>query len=329
MTTYLDRKYVNLVSSSLERFKWKSKNVANCRCPICGDSTTNKTKARGYFFESNNNYFFKCHNCGASHNIYKFLEIISPTLFKEYCLEKFLNKNEKPIEIEIKSIHEYCDIKVNNLYKEIHELNSDHIAVKFLEDRKIPKDKWSRFYYTDHFSKFAKNFNEKYDVVDDMRILIPIYNEHNQMIAVQGRAFGDRKPKYITLKQNNDIKLIYGIHAIDKSKRVFVVEGPIDSMFLPNGIACLGAANFLEIRDRCKNLNLTYILDNEPRNKNIVSIMDELIKNKEKVCIFPENIKEKDINDMVLCGLNICDIIENHTYSDISAKLNFNNWRKC
>ena len=57
--------------------------------------------------------------------------------------------------------------------------------------------------------------------------------------------------------------------------------------------------------------------------------MDELIKNKEKVCIFPENIKEKDINDMVLCGLNICDIIENHTYSDISAKLNFNNWRKC
>ena len=76
MTTYLDRKYVNLVSSSLERFKWKSKNVANCRCPICGDSTTNKTKARGYFFESNNNYFFKCHNCGASHNIYKFLEII-------------------------------------------------------------------------------------------------------------------------------------------------------------------------------------------------------------------------------------------------------------
>ena len=93
MSLYLDKKYINLVSSSLEKFKWKKGNLANCRCPICGDSELNKNKARGYFFSSDNTYFYKCHNCGASYNIYKFLEIMSPSLFQQYCLEQFKDKN--------------------------------------------------------------------------------------------------------------------------------------------------------------------------------------------------------------------------------------------
>ena len=99
MSGYLDKKYINLVSTSLEKFKWKKSNLANCRCPICGDSETNLSKARGYFFQNDNTYFFKCHNCGVSFNIYKFLELVSPTLYKEYCLEKFKDqKEEKPVE---------------------------------------------------------------------------------------------------------------------------------------------------------------------------------------------------------------------------------------
>ena len=51
MSIYIDKKYVNMLSSSLEKFKWKKNNLATCRCFKCGDSKKNKSKTRGYFFE--------------------------------------------------------------------------------------------------------------------------------------------------------------------------------------------------------------------------------------------------------------------------------------
>ena len=63
MTVYIDKKFINLMSGQLERFSWKKDNLANCRCPICGDSSKNKVKARGFFFEKKGEYFYKCHNC--------------------------------------------------------------------------------------------------------------------------------------------------------------------------------------------------------------------------------------------------------------------------
>ena len=50
MSMFVDKKFINMVSSQLERFAWKKEDLANCRCPICGDSTKKKTKARFYDF---------------------------------------------------------------------------------------------------------------------------------------------------------------------------------------------------------------------------------------------------------------------------------------
>ena len=60
MSSFIDKKYINLLSPQLERFKWKKMDVANCRCPLCGDSQKNKSKARGFFFKKKNDFFFKC-----------------------------------------------------------------------------------------------------------------------------------------------------------------------------------------------------------------------------------------------------------------------------
>jgi len=323
MSTYLDRKYINLVSNTLEKFKWKKVNLANCRCPLCGDSENNKNKARGYFFSSKDSYFYKCHNCGASYNVYKFLEIISPALFKQYCLEKFTEKNNKIIIDE--------PIVRKPIFTEtIKQEEPTHPKViKFLESRRIPKRHWNKFGYTEHFAEYAKTINSDYSLIDDARILIPICDEHNQLIGSQGRAFGNGKPKYITLKKDESIKLTYGLNTVDKSKPIFVVEGPIDSLFLPNAIACLGVGNFLEVREKFPNQDLIFVVDNEPRNKTVVDVVGQLIENKEKVCIFPDFIKDKDINDMVLNDVNVSDIITTHTYSGASAMLAFNKWRKC
>jgi hypothetical protein len=330
MSLYLDKKYINLVSISLDKFKWKKMNLANCRCPICGDSEVNENKARGYFFSSDNSYFFKCHNCGVSHNIYQFLEMISPALFKEYCLERFKNEQEivQPVEI-IKSKDEYENISLESNCDAIEDLPLDHKAIRFLEQRKIPKDKWNIFSYTKLFGTFANRVNSNYKLIEDERLLIPIYDEHNKFIGCQGRSFGNQKPKYITLKRDEKIKLVYGLNTVNKSKPIFVVEGPIDSLFLPNAIACLGVGNFLEIREKFPTQDLIFVVDNEPRNKSVVDTIKRLIENNEKVCVFPREIKDKDINDMVLNGLNVLDTINANTHRGPAAMLAFNSWRKC
>jgi DNA-directed RNA polymerase subunit RPC12/RpoP len=91
MCLIIDKKYVNILSSSLEKFAWKKKDLANCRCPYCGDSQKNKRKARGYFYVKKNDMFYRCHNCGIGTTIYKFLEYVSPVLAKEYSLERWRN----------------------------------------------------------------------------------------------------------------------------------------------------------------------------------------------------------------------------------------------
>ena len=78
MSTIIDKKFIGILSPQLERFAWKRETLANCRCPICGDSEKNKSKCRGYFYQKENGFFYKCHNCGYGSNVYNFLKEVSP-----------------------------------------------------------------------------------------------------------------------------------------------------------------------------------------------------------------------------------------------------------
>ena len=44
--------------------------------------------------------------------------------------------------------------------------------------------------------------------------------------------------------------------------------------------------------------------------------------------IWSTSIEQKDINDMVLAGLNVQSVVESNTYSGLEAKIKFNNWKK-
>jgi hypothetical protein len=99
-------------------------------------------------------------------------------------------------------------------------------------------------------------------------------------------------------------------------------------MFIDNSIATLGMSGFKTLNEKIDDTNAVYVVDNQPYNKEVVDTIEYLIENGKKVCIFPENIKEKDINDMVLANLKPNDIIDEHTYSGLEARLVFNNWKK-
>ena len=112
----IDSKYVNLVSSRLQKFKRVKTNLYNFRCPICGDSKKHKNKARGYIYSHKADMNFKCHNCGASSSLSNFIKTLDPVLYKQYIFEKFKDRNtgkgsvyEEP-KFDFKSGRDYSEI---------------------------------------------------------------------------------------------------------------------------------------------------------------------------------------------------------------------------
>ena len=108
-----------------------------------------------------------------------------------------------------------------------------------------------------------------------------------------------------------------------------MVEGPIDSMFLPNCVAMAGSAiNLNEVFPTKPKDEIIIVMDNEPRNKQIVDRIDKYIDDGYNVCIWPDNIQEKDINDMILAGLDPEWIIVQNTRSGLTAKAALSQWKK-
>jgi hypothetical protein len=334
MSTYIDKKYINMVSSLLEKFKWKKDNLANCRCPLCGDSDRSKIKARGYFYKKGNDFFYKCHNCGIGHNLHNFLEKVSLSLCKEYALERYRsgengNSNyKKPEETQIYPFK--TEIKFDKL--ENFESSNEKV-LEFIADRQIPERSFCDIGYTSNFGDFAKQFQRDYDLANEERIIILIRDENGDIIGAQGRSLSKipkkNIPKYITLRKTEDTKLIYGIDKLNQRKPFYIVEGPIDSMFIDNAIACLGSSGFIDMaKEYSKGI---FILDNEPRNKQTVEILSELVKMGNKVLIWPQTCKEKDINEVIKKhGKQYMEaVLQNCVYSGLKAVLEFHSWKKC
>ena len=350
MSTFIDKKFINMISPQLEKFKWKKSDLANCRCPICGDSSKNKNKARGFFFQKGNDFFYKCHNCGVGLNLYNFLKDVSPSLCKEYSLERFRNGEngksnyKKPKEEDLfrfkgnKPEFKNKDKLLNGLDR-LCDLPEDHVAVQFANMRIIPKQHWKLLYYTEDFGKFMSKLDSNCLTAGrEQRLVIPFFNSHGNVVACQGRALNMKDEaearttaKYITVKADKSIdRLWYGLWRTNPDKRVYVVEGPIDSLFLQNSVAMVGAGALKETPIRFDRTPMTYILDNEPRNKQICAYIEKLIELGREVCIWPDNVKEKDINDMAytMSTRKIQKLIDENTFSGLEATLRFHDWRK-
>lgn len=91
---WLEQKYIGLVSNRLRNYKRKSGDLYNFSCPFCGDSESDKRKARGYLYAKKGSTRFHCHNCGVTHNFPNFLKNLDFHSYSEYQLEKL--KDTKP-----------------------------------------------------------------------------------------------------------------------------------------------------------------------------------------------------------------------------------------
>jgi len=336
MSVFIDRSFLLRMSPKLGRFSKKKDDLYNFRCPLCGDSQKNKLKARGFVYRKQNDYFFMCHNCGASTTFYNFLKQVDESLLKEYQLERYKNGETgnnnypKPEFEEYKT--ETPKFKKALELPTIDSLPEAHFAKNYVSQRRIPETFYSQLYFAEDFAAFIQSLGiEKENLhKDDKRLVIPFYDKDKNLIAIQGRALGESKLRYITLKLHDDNKKVYGLDRANTESMVYVTEGPIDSMFLENAVATADS-NLESITDCVDKSKVVLVFDNEPRNKEIVAKINSAIDNHFNVVIWPEFIDSKDINEMVLDGFSpdeIQDIISKNTFVNLRARMEFVNWKK-
>ena len=323
---HIDLKYIMLLSPRLEKFKKVRDNLFNFRCPYCGDSQKHRNKARGYFYRKKNDFFYKCHNCSTGTNLAKVVQYVDSELYRDYVLERYkadAPKTETPeFEFEAPKFKK-TDPKLENLTP-INKLNGGHPARQFVESRQIPEEFYSDLYLCSKFFEWAKIGTLVPRRQEHPRLVIPFRDETGEVFAAQGRAFGKETPKYLTVKFQDKPK-IFGLDRIDLSRKVHIVEGPIDSLFVDNCLAMAGA-DFGNLPE-----DATIILDNEPRSREIIKRMENLIENNYELVIWPDSIPHKDINDMILAGMTSDDvqkIIKQNTYNGLQATARLSAWKR-
>lgn len=333
--SYLDRSYIAKISHRLESFKKKKDSLYNCRCPICGDSQSNKTKARGFFYESKDGSFlYKCHNCGVGRNVGSFLRELFPDVYQEYKLDKFRDQSRDSLDsIETeKEVVETVRVEKLNL-PNILSLDKTHPAVEYVSKRMIPRKFWDEIYYTEDYAECVSSIlgEDKYELrAGDKRLVFPFYDTSKQIIALQGRTLDPRnKIRYLTIKIKQNSPKLFGMDRVDDSRPIYVTEGPIDSLFVPNGIAMAGS----DISEIPYRTNLcTFIFDNEPRSGDTNKKMQNYVAKGFKIVVWPRKIESKDINDMILSGeLKVNEMLpflRNNTYSGLLARTRIAEWSK-
>ena len=333
MSIIIDTKYLSLLSPRLDRFKKVRDYLWNFRCPQCGDSQKSKSKARGYVYRKKTDLFFKCHNCGVGQSVGNLIKDLDPFLHKQYIMERYRAGERKSKTPEFKFETPTFKPKETSIdLSSIESLPKEHYARVYCESREIPQQFMDKIFYAEDFKEWALSVCQ----VDysnlmgkEPRLVIPFFDKDNQLIGAQGRALQESKVRYVTVKVHEDAPKVFGLERWNSDQHTYLVEGPIDSLFLPNCLAMAGAdMSDLSILDKDKT---TLIFDNEQRNFQIARSMIKSLQDGWKIVVWPNSITCKDINDMVLTNIRdarLVEIINRNTYSGQRGEWEVKSWKK-
>jgi transcription elongation factor Elf1 len=336
--SFLEEQYLRKVSYKFRNYKEKGNHQYNFSCPICNDSAKKKNKARGYAFNKNGSLIIHCHNCGYGASFPNFLKTVDPLLYQEFVMERFKEKLSNQVNSEIYEdgapyMSKNLETKkyIPNIFSSLPRLNElplSHPARKYADSRLLPITKFE-FYYAEKFIEWTKGHTGKFKSVNNdnhPRVVIPFYARDGHIIGYTARALNGEEPKYYRIFiDDNEKEKFFGIDRLDESKQVYVLEGEIDSLFLPNAIAVSNGK-----LQTYMNKNAIYIPDADRRNKHITKNIDEMIDIGLKVCLLPDDLPGKDINELIVNGMTtdkIINIINQNVYQGLTGKLKFNQWK--
>ena len=235
------------------------------------------------FAVSPDKQIFHCFGCGAGGNVIHFISKIEGLDFKD-TLELLANR----VNIELPTLDNLEDDKTARLKSKVYEINK--IAAEFYHENLYkPTSKQAQEYIKKRkldnrtlkafLIGYAGNFNELYLLLkqkgyteEEMlatslvkrtenggymdsfrkRLMFPIQDVRERVIAFGGRVLDDSKPKYINSPENivySKGRNLFGLNVAKKhdTKKIIIVEGYMDAISLyqrgiTNVVASLGTA---------------------------------------------------------------------------------------
>ncbi len=235
------------------------------------------------FAVSPDKQIFHCFGCGAGGNVIHFISKIENLSFRE-SLELLANR----VNIELPTLQNNEDDKTLKLKSKVYEINkiaaefyhenlykpTSKIAQEYIKKRKLDNRTLKAFSigYAGNFDELYKILKSKGYTEEEMlasslvkkstdgrymdsfrkRLMFPIQDVRDRVIAFGGRVLDDSKPKYINSPENivySKGRNLFGLNVARKheTKEIIIVEGYMDAISLyqrgiTNVVASLGTA---------------------------------------------------------------------------------------
>lgn len=280
-------------------------------CPICHEGKSWGKKRRCiYIVESN---AVCCHNCGWYSDTIKWIQQVSGLSFNE-IVQEAKNYDVIPLDVLNTIDKPKAPIKVEPLPKDPINL-FDSAQVEYFKDNKVVVDALSvikKRKLDTAVNRPEALFISLKDKIHKNRIIIPFYNEENEIVFYQSRVVYNEDmrfyPKY--LSKVNGEKSLYNVNKISGDlDYIFIFEGPIDSFFVRNGTAVAGiqensSNTFTPLQEMQINSfkfhKKIWVLDNQWQDEAGRKKTQKLIDSGETVFVWPESLKNsyKDLNEM-------------------------------
>lgn len=289
----------------------KYQNVFNAECPVCKEGKS-AGRSRRLFYFPHKQYFF-CHNCSKSWKPFEWVKEVTTLTVPEIIKRN----NEKSGEItKYTKLNKVTPLSANFVIPDLPESSielTDPTQVEFYKDNKFVK--LALEYCQSRRLLTATNTCKRFflsleDKVHKNRLVIPFYGDSNKVVCYQTRSLTKQQfPKYLTKFGEKEL---FGINNIDSEiPYVFVFEGPIDSMFVKNGVAMASLSPTEKQLQQLSNLfgyEQIYVFDNDKNNKQTAKKIEKYIKERKKIFIWPKEFsKFKDFNE-VCCNLELDEI---------------------
>lgn len=300
---YEEIAFANLLS--LERFK-RVPIGYNFECPFCREGKSHGRKRRGFLLINSprhNHVRFFCHNCHRDLSLKAFLKEHNIGLYEEY-VEK--EKENRLLELQNgKRKKRGNRIEINT---DVNPPNYIHLetryfrpiwesqqALAYCQQRKISERIIQGLYYVHKDVNVPQSMERKIAPLRGM-VVFPFY--HNEKIyGFQGRSISGKT--FHTHSQPG--YKVYNLFGVDRNRTVYIFESIIDSIFIDNSIAMLGASFSDSTLASRKITDRVFCLDNE-FNPDTLNRMQKLVEQGERVVIWPETNKWKDVNKMITDG---------------------------
>lgn len=278
----------------------KYQNIYNAECPVCREGKSAGRSRRLFYFPSKK--YLYCHNCCKSWKPFEWIREIT-----NLSLPEILKKNSEKVH-GTKSRNDVKPEVINTPVLVLPDLPegsvdlTDKTQLEFYRDKRIVKQA-VEYCRTRRLFQAANACKKFYVCLEDTthknRLIIPFTDQNRKTVCYQSRALNNETPKYLTKYGE---KHVFGLDNIDGTiPYVFIFEGPIDSMFVKNGLAIASLSpteKQIEQINALIGFEVIYVFDNDKNNKEVAKKIKKHIKEGKTIFIWPPELANfKDFNE--------------------------------